>query len=287
MSMNAAFIGIGIMGVRQAANVLAGGLPLVAYSRSPGKADPLVAKGARRASTIAEASNGADAIITMVSAPADVEEVYFGKGGVLDSAKAGALLIDMTTSSPKLAKRIHAAARAKGLRAIDAPVTGGEQGAADGTLTIMVGGDKADFDAAQPLLAMMGKTLVHFGAAGQGQRAKLVNQVIVAQNVLAAIEGLFFSRKAGLDGEVMLATLQTGTADSKALRIQAAKAFRGDFTPGFYPKHLVKDITLAIEEADSLGIDLRGLKTVRARWLELLYKFPEAKSIQDLARLYM
>ncbi len=287
MSMNAAFIGIGIMGVRQAANVLAGGLPLVAYSRSPGKADPLVAKGARRASTIAEASNGADAIITMVSAPADVEEVYFGKGGVLDSAKAGTLLIDMTTSSPKLAERIHAAARAKGLRAIDAPVTGGEQGAADGTLTIMVGGDKADFDAAQPLLAMMGKTLVHFGAAGQGQRAKLVNQVIVAQNVLAAIEGLFFSRKAGLDGEVMLATLQTGTADSKALRIQAAKAFRGDFTPGFYPKHLVKDITLAIEEADSLGIDLRGLKTVRARWLELLYKFPEAKSIQDLARLYM
>ena len=287
MSMNAAVIGIGIMGVRQAANVLAGGLPLVAYSRSPGKADPLVAKGARRASTIAEASNGADAIITMVSAPADVEEVYFGKGGVLDSAKAGALLIDMTTSSPKLAERIHAAARAKGLRAIDAPVTGGEQGAADGTLTIMVGGDKADFDAAQPLLAMMGKTLVHFGTAGQGQRAKLVNQVIVAQNVLAAIEGLFFSRKAGLDGEVMLATLQTGTADSKALRIQAAKAFRGDFTPGFYPKHLVKDITLAIEEADSLGIDLRGLKTVRARWLELLYKFPEAKSIQDLARLYM
>ncbi len=287
MSMNAAFIGIGIMGVRQAANVLAGGYPLVAYSRSPGKADPLVAKGARRASTIAEASKGADAIITMVSAPADVEEVYFGKGGVLDSAKAGALLIDMTTSSPKLAERIHAAARAKGLRAIDAPVTGGEQGAADGTLTIMVGGDKADFDAAQPLLAMMGKTLVHFGAAGQGQRAKLVNQVIVAQNVLAAIEGLFFSRKAGLDGEVMLATLQTGTADSKALRIQAAKAFRGDFTPGFYPKHLVKDITLAIEEADSLGIDLRGLKTVRARWLELLYKFPEAKSIQDLARLYM
>ena len=166
-------------------------------------------------------------------------------------------------------------------------MTGGEQGAAEGTLTIMVGGDKADFNAAQPLLATMGKTIVYFGAAGQGQRAKLVNQVIVSQNVLSAIEGLFFSRKAGLDGETMLATLQTGTADSKALRIQAARAFRGDFTPGFYPKHLVKDITLAIEEADSLGIDLRGLKNTRARWLELLYKHPEAKAIQDLARLYM
>jgi 3-hydroxyisobutyrate dehydrogenase len=285
--MNAAFVGLGIMGVRQAANLMAGGFPLAAYSRSAEKADPLVAKGARRAVTIADACKGADAVITMVGAPADVEEIYFGKGGVLESAKAGALLIDMTTSSPRLAERIHAAAKAKGLHAIDAPVTGGEQGAAEGTLTIMVGGDKPDFDAAQPLLAKMGKTLVHFGAAGQGQRAKLVNQVIVAQNVLAAIEGLFFSRKAGLDGELMLATLQTGTADSKALRIQAAKAFRGDFTAGFYPKHLVKDITLAMEEADSLGIDLRGLKTVRARWLELLYKFPEAKSIQDLARLYM
>jgi len=285
--MQTAFIGIGIMGVRQAANVLAGGFGLTAYSRSPDKAEPLVTKGARRATTIADACRNADAVITMVSAPPDVEEVYFGKGGVLESAKSGALLVDMTTSSPKLAERIHAAAKAKGLRAMDAPVTGGEQGAAEGTLTIMVGGDKADFDTAQPLLARMGKTIVYFGAAGQGQRAKLVNQVIVSQNVLAAIEGLFFSRKAGLDGELMLSTLQTGTADSKALRIQAAKAFRGDFTAGFYPKHLVKDITLAMEEADSLGIDLRGLKTVRARWLELLYKYPEAKSIQDLARLYM
>ena len=285
--MDTAFIGTGIMGVRQAANVLAGGFALTAYSRSSEKADPLVAKGARRAVSIAEACKGADAIITMVGAPADVDEVYFGKGGVLESAKPGALLIDMTTSSPKLAERIHAAAKAKGLRAIDAPVTGGEQGATDGTLTIMVGGEIADFEAAKPLLDRMGKTVVHFGAAGQGQRAKLVNQVIVSQNVLAAIEGLFFSRKAGLDGETMLATLQTGTADSKALRIQAARAFRGDFTPGFYPKHLVKDITLAIEEADSLGIDLRGLKNTRARWLELLYKHPEAQAIQDLARLYM
>ena len=284
--MRVAFIGTGIMGVRQAANVLSGGFDLTAFSRSAEKADPLVAKGVRRAASIAEASKDADAVITMVSAPPDVEEVYFGKGGILDNARPGALLVDMTTSSPKLAERIHAAAKAKGLRALDAPVTGGEQGAAEGTLTIMVGGDKPDFDAAQALLKTMGRTIVHFGAAGQGQRAKLVNQVIVSQNVLAAIEGLFFSRKAGLDGETMLATLQTGTADSKALRIQAAKAFRGDFTPGFYPKHLVKDITLAMEEADSLGIDLRGLKTVRARWLELLYQYPEAKSIQDLARLY-
>lgn len=285
--MNIAFVGLGMMGLPQAANLIAAGHTLTACSRRKSQAEPLVGKGARYAATIAEAAQGAQAIITMVSAPSDVEEVYFSADGVLARAAPGTLLIDMTTSSPRLAERIHAAAAAKGLRALDAPVTGGVKGAREGTLTILAGGEAADFEAAKPLLEAMGKTIVHFGAAGQGQRAKLVNQIIVTQNVLAAIEGLFFSRKAGLDGETVLATMQTGTADSKALRIQAAMAFRGDFTPGFFPKHVVKDITLAIEESDALGMDLRGLKNVRDRWLEVLYKYPEAQSVQDIARLYM
>lgn len=285
--MNVTFIGLGLMGQPQAANLMAAGHALVACSRRAAPAEPLVAKGARHEASIAQAVKGADAVITMVSAPSDVEQVYFSPEGVLASARPGALLIDMTTSSPRLAERIHAAATAKGLRALDAPVTGGVKGAKDGTLTILAGGEAADFEAARPLLDAMGKTVVHFGAAGQGQRAKLVNQIIVAQNVLAAVEGLFFSRKAGLDGETILATLQTGTADSKALRVQAAMAFRGDFTAGFFPKHLVKDLTLALEESDALGMDLRGLKNVRNRWLEVLYKYPEAQSVQDIARLYM
>lgn len=285
--MNVTFIGLGLMGQPQAANLMAAGHALVACSRRAAPAEPLVAKGARHEASIAQAVKGADAVITMVSAPADVEQVYFSPEGVLANARPGALLIDMTTSSPRLAERIHAAATAKGLRALDAPVTGGVKGAKDGTLTILAGGEAADFEAARPLLDAMGKTVVHFGAAGQGQRAKLVNQIIVAQNVLAAVEGLFFSRKAGLDGETILATMQTGTADSKALRVQAAMAFRGDFTAGFFPKHLVKDLTLALEESDALGMDLRGLKNVRNRWLEVLYKYPEAQSVQDIARLYM
>ena len=285
--MNVTFIGLGLMGQPQAANLMAAGHALVACSRRAAPAEPLVAKGARHEASIAQAVKGADAVITMVSAPSDVEQVYFSPEGVLASARPAALLIDMTTSSPRLAERIHAAATAKGLRALDAPVTGGVKGAKDGTLTILAGGEAADFEAARPLLDAMGKTVVHFGAAGQGQRAKLVNQIIVAQNVLAAVEGLFFSRKAGLDGETILATLQTGTADSKALRVQAAMAFRGDFTAGFFPKHLVKDLTLALEESDALGMDLRGLKNVRNRWLEVLYKYPEAQSVQDIARLYM
>ncbi len=280
-----AFIGIGIMGVRQAANLLRGGFPLSAYARTAAKADPIVALGAKLVSSPAEAAKDADVVITMVGAPKDVDEMYFRH--VLSAAKPGALLIDMTTSSPKLAQRISEAAKTKGLRAIDAPVTGGETGAEKGTLTILCGGEKADFDAARPVLDKMGTNVVYFGAAGSGQHAKLVNQIIVQQNIVAAMEGLFFSKHAGLEPELMLKTLETGTADSKALRAQGAKALRGDFTPGFYPVHALKDVEIAIEEADAMGMDLQGLKTTRDRYKALLARFPEAKSIQDLARLYM
>lgn len=282
---NVAFVGLGIMGVRQAANLMKAGYTVTGYARTPAKAQEIVDKGAKLAPSVAEAVKGADAVITLVGAPKDVEEVYFPH--VLDNAKPGALLIDMTTSSPKLAERIWKEAKAKGLRALDAPVTGGEQGAREGTLTILCGGAQEDFDAAMPVLSAMGKTIERFGAAGSGQRAKAVNQIIVQQNVLAAMEGLFFAKKAGLDGELMLKTLTTGTADSKALRVQAAKAMRGDFTPGFYPVHALKDLEIAIEESDALGMDLKGLKNMRDRWKALLSKHPDAKAIQDLARLYM
>jgi 3-hydroxyisobutyrate dehydrogenase len=280
-----AFIGLGIMGVRQAANLLKAGYPVTGHARTPAKAASLVEKGAKLAATPAEAAKDADVVITMVGAPKDVEAVYFPH--VLDAAKPGALLVDMTTSSPKLAERIAQAAKTKGLRAIDAPVTGGESGAAEGTLTILCGGEQADFDAALPVLSKMGTNVVRFGGPGSGQRAKAVNQIIVQQNVLAAMEGLFFAKRAGLDGELILKTLQTGTADSKALRVQAAKAMRGDFTPGFYPVHALKDLEIAIEESDALGMDLKGLKNMRDRWKALLSKYPDAKAIQDLARLYL
>lgn len=280
-----AFIGTGIMGVRQAANLVRAGHPLVAYSRTPSKADPLVALGATVAPTIADAVKNADVVITLIGAPKDVEEVYFQH--VLGAAKPGALLIDMTTSSPKLAEKIATAARAKGLRALDAPVTGGEQGAREGTLTILCGGAQEDYDAALPILQRMGKTIARFGGPGAGQRAKAVNQIIVQQNVLAAVEGLAFGKRAGLDVEVLLQTLQTGTADSKALRFQATRAIRGDFTPGFYPAHALKDLEIAIEESDALGMDLQGLKNMRDRWKELFRRYPDANSIQDIIRLYL
>jgi len=283
--MNIAFIGTGIMGQRMAANLIKAGHALTLYSRTRHKAEALLAQGARWADSPSAAAQDADCVITMVGTPKDVEQIYFG--GILDHARPGALLIDMTTSSPKLAERIHAAAKARGVCALDAPVTGGPPGAEAGTLTIMVGGDRADLDRAAPVLSKLGATLSYFGAPGNGQRAKLVNQVVAMQNILGAIEGLFLARKAGLDGDTMLHTLQNGMADSKSLRNSAAKAIKDDFAPNFNPAHVVKDLSLAIEEADALGLDLPGLKNARARWQELIERFPNARAVQEVARLYM
>jgi 3-hydroxyisobutyrate dehydrogenase len=283
--MNIAFIGTGIMGQRMAANLIKAGHALTVCSRTRQKAETLLAQGATWADSAGAAVKDADCVITMVGTPQDVEQIYFG--GILDNAKPSALLIDMTTSSPRLAERIHAAAKVRGACALDAPVTGGPPGAETGTLTIMVGGDRADFDRAVPILSKLGTTLAYFNAPGNGQRAKLVNQVVAMQNIIGAIEGLFLARKAGLDGDTMLHTLQNGMADSKSLRNSAAKAIKEDFAPNFNPAHVVKDLTLAIEEADALGLDLPGLKNARARWQELVRRFPNARAVQEVARLYM
>jgi 3-hydroxyisobutyrate dehydrogenase len=283
--MNIAFIGLGIMGQRMAANLAKAGHSLTLWSRTRQKAEALLEQGAKWAEGAAAVVQGADCVITIVGGPQDVEQIYFG--GILDHAEPGALLVDMTTSSPRLAVRIHAAAKTRGMGALDAPVTGGPHGAEAGTLTIMVGGDRADFDRASPILSKLGNTLVYFNAPGNGQRAKLVNQVIGMQNIISAIEGVFLARKAGLNTDTMLQTLQSGMADSKSLRGSAVKAIQGDFAPNFNPKHVVKDLTLAIEEADALGLDLPGLKNARARWQELLARFPDARAVHEVARLYM
>lgn len=283
--MNIAFVGAGIMGRSMAANLMKAGHALSVHTRTRQKAEGLLAQGARWAESPAAAAAGADCFITMVGGPPDVEQIYFG--GALDKAKRGALLVDMTTSSPRLAERVHAAAKSRGLAALDAPVTGGPQGAESGTLIIMLGGDKADFERSRPVLSAMGNSLLYFGGPGSGQRAKLVNQVVAMQNILGAIEGVFLARKAGLDTEAVQQMLQNGMADSKSLRGSAARALKGDFAPNFDPRHVVKDLTLAIEEADTLGLDLQGLKNARARWQELVRRFPEARAVQEVARLYM
>lgn len=283
--MDIAFVGCGIMGAPMAASLLKAGHALTVHSRTRAKAAPLLARGARWAESAAAAAAAADCFVSMVSGPSDVEQVYFG--GALDSARRGALLVDMSTSSPRLAERIHTAAARRGLAALDAPVSGGPQGAASASLVIMAGGDQAALERARSVLGAMGRTLLYFGAPGNGQRAKLVNQVVAMQNVLGAIEGLFLARRAGLDTDAVLQMLQDGMADSKSLRGSATRALKGDFAPTFDARLVVKDLTLAVEEADALGLDLPGLLNARARWQELLRRFPGARTVQEVARLYM
>lgn len=279
-----AFIGTGMMGKFMAGHLLNGGHALTVHSRTRSKAEPLIGQGALWADSPAAAAVAADVVVTMVGGPSDVERIYFDD--VLGAARPNALLIDMTTSSPRLAQRIHAAAKARGLGALDAPVTGGPQGAEAGKLIIMAGGDAEDLERARPVLALMGETLLHYGAPGNGQRAKLVNQTVGMLNMISAIEGLFFARKAGLDTEQMLQMLQAGLTDSKSLRGIAPRALKGDFAPNFHPAHVVKDLTLAIDEADSLGIDLPVLKAARARWQTLIRQYPDARAVHEVARLY-
>ena len=278
------FIGIGMMGKFMASRLLQAGHTVRIHTRTQSKAELLLAQGAQWAATPQQAAESADFVITMVGTPDDVRGLYFN--GLLDATPQGATLIDMTTSSPRLAKEIAQAASDRGLGSLDAPVTGGPQGAESGKLIIMVGGDSNVFEGARGVLTIMGETLIHYGAAGQGQRAKLVNQTVGMLNMISAIEGLFFARKAGLDTDQMLEMLQAGLTDSKSLRGVGPRALKGDFAPNFHPAHVVKDLSLAIEEAQDLGLDLPVLKAARDRWLQLTQQHPQARAVHEVARLY-
>lgn len=279
------FIGTGIMGAPMAQHLLDAGYGLVVYNRTRAKADELVGRGARWADSPAAVAAESDAVITIVGLPADVEQVYFG--GILERARRGALLIDMTTSSPSLAARLQAEGAERGLRVLDAPVSGGQAGAKAATLAIMVGGDAADFAAAQPLLEKMGKKIVHCGPAGSGQRVKLTNQTLIAANIVGLAEGLAFARKGGLDPKLVLSTLAESTGNSNMLKVYGEKIFGGDYAAGFMVDHFIKDMSVALAEADALGLDLTSLRNALERFRKLRQEFAAGSAgIQAVARLY-
>ena len=278
------FIGTGNMGAPMAGHLLEAGYRLQVFNRTRSRADELCSRGAVWHDDPASLAAASDAVITIVDAPPDVEELYFGV--LLERARPGALLIDMTTSSPSLAARIHAAAATKGLAALDAPVSGGQGGAKEGTLAIMVGGDEAAFARALPLFEKMGRNIVHCGAAGRGQHMKLTNQVMVASNVLAVAEGLAFAVRGGIDPQTALKVLSESTANSRLLKVYAEKILAGDYAPGFFIDHFIKDMTIALAEADSLGLDLRALRNALALFEELRRRFSGREGIQAVARLY-
>lgn len=256
------FIGIGVMGGPMALNLMRAGYDLTVYSRTKAKCEEVLAAGARWADSPAACTEGQDAVLTMVGYPKDVEKVYFGERGILSAAKPGMLLIDMTTTSPKLSERIYAAAKQIGADALDAPVSGGDTGAKAGTLAIMVGGEEAVFERAKPIFEAMGKNIVYEGPAGSGQHTKMANQIAIAGAVSGVCEAIAYGRAEGLDLDRMLATIGSGAAGSWQMSGNGPKMVSGDFAPGFYIKHFIKDMRIADEEARDKGLSLEMLAEV-------------------------
>jgi 3-hydroxyisobutyrate dehydrogenase len=284
--MKIAFVGTGVMGQGMVANLLKAGHEVTVYTRTKAKADGLLALGAKWASSPAESAHGADIAISMVGYPNDVEEVWRGPQGFMSSAKPGCVLIDMTTSSPALARSLAVEAAAKGFGPLDAPVSGGDRGAREGTLTIMAGGAQQDFDFAQPVFAAMGKTIVLQGAPGTGQLCKLANQIGIASGMIAMAEALAFARATGLNLETTLRSISGGGASSWALLNLAPRVLKGDFAPGFYVKHFVKDIGLALDVCREQKVSLPGLELAAKLYAEVVAAGEGDAGTQALARLY-
>jgi 3-hydroxyisobutyrate dehydrogenase len=284
--MKIAFVGTGVMGQGMVANLLKAGHEVTVYTRTQAKADGLLVLGAKWASSPAESARGADIAISMVGYPNDVEEVWRGPQGFMSSAKPGCVLIDMTTSSPALARSLAAEAAAKGFGPLDAPVSGGDRGAREGTLTIMAGGAQQDFDFAQPVFAAMGKTIVLQGGPGTGQLCKLANQIGIASGMIAMAEALAFARATGLNLETTLRSISGGGASSWALLNLAPRVLKGDFAPGFYVKHFVKDIGLALDVCREQKVSLPGLELAAKLYAEVVAAGEGDAGTQALARLY-
>lgn len=263
------FIGLGIMGKSMARNLMKAGFELHIYARTKSKVEDIIKEGAIYYSTIKECVRNCDALITIVGFPKDVEEVYFGNEGILENAIPDTYIIDMTTTSPKLAEKIYEVGKEKGLRPLDAPVTGGDIGAKNGTLSILVGGDKEDFDQCISLFAAMGENINYQGKAGFGQHTKLANQIIIAGTLSGVCEALSYAKTKGLNLQTLLDSVSTGAARSAQLETLAPKILEGNFEPGFFIKHFVKDMGLALEEAKESSLDLEVLSQVFENYKEL------------------
>lgn len=279
------FIGTGIMGASMAGHLQAAGYALRVYNRTKSKAQKLIDGGAVWCDSPAAAAEGADVVFTIVGFPPDVESVILGEQGVLTTARRGAIVVDMTTSEPALARRIHEAAKAKGVGALDAPVSGGDVGARNATLAIMVGGDGDDFQRVLPLFEKMGKTIKLIGPAGAGQHCKMVNQILIAGTMQGIAEAITYGRKAGLDMETVLGVVSTGAAGSACLSALGPRVLKGDFEPGFIIEHYVKDMTIALKESAAMGISLPTLAMAKDRYDQAVAEGLGRKGTQALCKI--
>ena len=256
------FIGTGIMGSAMAGHLMDAGFEVSVYNRTKSKAQALIERGARWCETSGDCAKDQDVVITIVGYPKDVEQIYLSEGGIIDSAKAGTYLVDMTTSSPIIAEKIFTAAKVKNLHAVDAPVTGGDVGAKNATLTILVGGAEEDFQTLQPVFAAMGKNIVYEGAAGAGQKTKACNQIAIAGTLAGVCEAFAYAKASGLDVEKVYSAIATGAAGSFQMTGVARKGLDGNFDPGFMLKHFGKDLAIGNETATAYGTSLPILAMV-------------------------
>jgi 3-hydroxyisobutyrate dehydrogenase len=263
------FVGTGVMGKSMAAHLLKAGHPVHIYTRTKEKAEDLIRQGAQWKNTVAEVAQTSQVVISMVGYPSDVEEVYFGEKGILGNAEEGTYLIDMTTSSPLLAQKIDARAKELNLHALDAPVSGGDVGAREARLSIMVGGEKEDFEAVLPVFELMGQNIVYQGKAGAGQHTKMCNQIAIASGMIGVCEAVIYAEKAGLDPNTVLKSIESGAAGSWSLSNLAPRIINGNFEPGFYVKHFIKDMKIALKSAGEMGILTPGLQLAKDLYEEL------------------
>lgn len=253
------WVGTGVMGRWMCQHAIAKGYSATVYNRSKDKTQPLADLGATVVDSPKAVAENSDIVFAIVGFPADVREVFLGKSGALAGSKPGTILVDMTTSEPSLAVEIFEAAKAKGVHSLDAPVSGGDVGAKNAALSIMIGGEDAVVAAVTPVFECMGKTIIHQGPAGAGQHTKMVNQILIAANMIAVCEGLLYGHKAGLNLETVFKSVSVGAAGSKALEVLGPRIMARNFEPGFYVEHFIKDMGIALKEAERMNICLPGL----------------------------
>jgi 3-hydroxyisobutyrate dehydrogenase len=270
------------MGASMCGHLLAAGHPATVFTRTRARAEALLARGATWAESPRAVAAASDVVFTMVGYPADVREVVLGPAGALAGATPGSVLVDMSTSEPELARTIEAAAAARGVAALDAPVSGGDVGAREARLSIMVGGDAATFERIRPLFERLGKTIVHQGPAGSGQHTKMVNQILIATGIIGVCEALVYARKSGLDVPTVLASVSGGAAGSWSLTNYTPRILKGDLEPGFMIEHFVKDMRIALAEARRMGLRLPGLELAERLYATLAAEGHGRKGIQAL-----
>ncbi|KOR83857.1 oxidoreductase [Bacillus sp. FJAT-22058] len=280
------FIGLGVMGKSMAAHLLKAGFEVFVYSRTKDKSSELLSQGAKWAAAPKEIAQKANVIISMVGYPSDVEEIYLGENGLIENGKQGTYLIDMTTSTPTLAVKIAEEAKKRGMESLDAPVSGGDIGARDAKLTIMVGGSSEAFEAVRPIFDILGSNVVHQGPAGSGQHTKMCNQIAIASNMIGVTEAISYAKRAGLDPDRVLRSISSGSAGSWSLSNLVPRMVERDFEPGFYIKHFIKDMKIALDEAERMGMDAPGLSLSKSLYEGLAEAGEENSGTQALYKHY-